>query len=146
MNIEPSEEHVVRLFAQEIPQIAAGVVEIKAVARKAGLRTKVALYSPDPKVDAVGCCVGVRGCRIRKIVDQLGMERIDLMRWDDSPERLIVNALQPARVEKVILQHAQHRAVVVVTADQASLVEGRRGLNRELASRLSGWQIQVRVE
>jgi N utilization substance protein A len=140
---EGETERVARLFAQEIPEIAAGMVEIKAIARRAGLRTKLAVQSRDPHVDAVAVCVGVRGCRIRKIVEQLGAERIDLFRWDDSPETLIVRALQPAALEKVILHHAQHRAVVVVKVDQMSLVEGRGGANRELASRLCGWEIEA---
>jgi N utilization substance protein A len=141
----PNEETAViaRLFAQEIPEIAAGVVEIKAIARRAGYRTKIAVSSIDLKVDCVGVCVGVRGSRIKNIVDELGGERIDILRWNDSPETLIVTALQPAAIEKVILDHTQHRAVVVVEEDQLSLVEGRWGLNRELASQLCGWEIQA---
>ncbi len=135
-----------RLFAQEIPEIAAGIIEIKAIARKPGSRTKLALQSHDPRVDCVGACVGVRGARIRKIVDVLGGERIDLFRWHESPERLIATALQPALIAEVILHPAQHRAVVVVKADQVSLVEGRRGENQELASRLSGWQIEIKEQ
>jgi N utilization substance protein A len=134
---------VVRLFAQEIPEIAAGTVEIKAIARKPGYRSKLALYSRDPRVDCVGACVGVRGFRIKNIVDELGGERIDLFRWSDTAEQLITNALQPAAIERVILRPAEHRAVVAVKPDQVSLVLGRRGLNRELASDLSGWQIDV---
>jgi N utilization substance protein A len=141
----PDEETdlIARLFAQEIPEIAAGVVEIKAIARRAGYRTKIAVSSIDHKVDCVGACVGVRGSRIKNIVDELGGERIDIFRWNDSPETLIVSALQPAAIQKVILHHAQHRAVVVVEEDQLSLVEGRWGVNRELASRLCGWAIQA---
>jgi N utilization substance protein A len=134
---------VVRLFAQEVPEIGTGSVEIRAVARKPGSRSKLALRSQDPKVDCIGACVGVRGHRIKNIVDALGGERIDLVRWDDSPEQLIANALQPAALERVILHPAEHRAVVVVKPDQVSLVLGRRGENRQLASELSGWQIEV---
>ncbi|HJT78683.1 MAG TPA: hypothetical protein VJ739_15880 [Gemmataceae bacterium] len=134
---------VVRLFAREIPEIAAGTVEIKAIARKPGYRSKLAVYSQDPRVDCVGACVGVRGFRIKNIVDELGGERIDIVRWNDSAEQLIINALQPAIIERVILRPAEHRAVVVVQPDQVSLVHGRGGLNRQLASELSGWPIEV---
>jgi N utilization substance protein A len=135
---------IARLFAQEVPEIATGTIKIKAIARKPGYRSKVALQSQDGCVDCIGVCVGLRGARIKKIVDALGGERIDLIRWDDSPERLIAHALQPAAIEKIILHPAEHRAVVVVKADQASLALGRRGENRELASRLCGWQIEVK--
>jgi N utilization substance protein A len=136
-------DHVARLFAEEVPEIAAGTVEIKAIARKPGYRSKLALSSQDPRVDCVSICVGVRGCRIKNVVDRLGGERIDLIRWHDSPEQLITDALQPAVIERVILHAAEHRAVVVVKPDQVSLALGRRGENRQLASELSGWQIDV---
>ncbi len=136
-------EAVVRLFEEEVPEIAAGTIEIKAIARKPGYRSKLALHSRDPHVDCIGKCVGIRGFRIKNIVDELGGERIDIIRWQDSPEQLIVNALQPARIEKILLHPAEHRAVVIVQPDQASLVEGRRGENQQLASELSGWQIEV---
>jgi N utilization substance protein A len=134
---------VARVFAQEVPEIALGSIEIKAIARKPGYRSKLALHSQDPRVDCIGVCVGVRGFRINNIVDALDGERIDLIRWNDSPEQLIANALQPAAIERVVLHPAEHRAVVVVKADQVSLVLGRRGENRQLASELSGWQIEV---
>ena len=137
-------DYVARLFAEEVPEIAAGAVEIRAIARKPGYRSKLALFSRDPWVDCVGVCVGVRGCRIKNVVDALGGERIDLIRWQDSPEQLITNALQPAVIETVILHPAEHRAVVVVQPDQASLVLGRHGENRQLASELSGWRIDVK--
>src|SRR5262249_8665416 len=134
---------VARLFAQEVPEIAAGNIQIKAIARKPGYRSKLALRSQDPRVDCIGACVGIRGSRLKNVVDALGGERIDLVRWHDTPELLIVNALQPAAIERVILHPAEHRAVVVVTPDQVSLVLGRRGENRQLASELSGWRIEV---
>jgi transcription termination/antitermination protein NusA len=96
-----------------------------------------------PGIDAIGVCAGVRGCRIRRIVEQLDGERIDLILWQDCPEKLITNALQPARIEKVILHPAQHRATVIVQKDQLSLTVGRGDVNRELASRLCGWEIDV---
>jgi N utilization substance protein A len=132
-----------RLFAEEIPEIAAGTIEIKAIARKPGYRSKLALYSKDPRLDCIGMCVGIRGFHIKNIVDALGKERIDLIRWHDSPEQLIVNSLQPASIEKVLLHPAEHRAVVVVKPDQVSLVQGRRGENQQLASELSGWHIDL---
>jgi N utilization substance protein A len=132
-----------RLFAQKIPEIAAGSIEIKAIARKSGYRSKLAVASRDTLVDCVGACVGIRGHRIKNIVDALGGERIDLIRWDDSPERLIANALQPATIEKIVLHPDERRAVVVVPADCVYLALGRGGYNLELASRLSGWQIEV---
>jgi N utilization substance protein A len=135
-NIDP----VARLFAQEIPEIASGSVEIKAIARIPGYRSKLAVHSQDPSVDCIGACVGVHGFRIKNIIDALDGERIDLVRWHDSPDRLIVSALQPATIEKVVLYPAEHWAVVVVNSDQVSLVQGRGGVNRQLASELSGWQ------
>jgi N utilization substance protein A len=136
-------EVIVRLLTQVVPEIAAGVVEVRAVARLPGLRCKLALSSHDPGVDCVGVCVGVRGSRIKKVVDQLEGERIDLFRWHDAPEQLICDALQPAAIAEVILHPAQHRATVVVTEDQVSLALGRGGVNRDLASKLSGWDIEV---
>ena len=136
-------DSVARLFAEAVPEIAAGTVEIRAIAREPGYRTKLALISRDPRVDCVGACVGVRGCRVKNVIEALGGERIDLFRWHDSPEQLITNALQPAAIERVVLHPAEHRAVVVVRPDQVSLVLGRRGENRRLASDLSGWQIEV---
>jgi N utilization substance protein A len=136
-------EHVARLFAEAVPEIAAASVEIRAIARKPGYRSKLALFSRDPRVDCVGVWVGVRGCRIKHIVEALGGERIDLIRWHDSPDQLISNALQPAVIERVILHPAERRAVVFVQPDQVSLVLGRGGENRQLASDLSGWRIDV---
>ena len=134
---------VARLFAQEVPEIALGLIEIKAIARDPGYRCKLAVRSHDPAVDCAGTCVGVRGARIKNVVDALDGERIDIVRWNDAPEQLIRNALQPAAIEQVLLQPARHRATVIVKADQASLARGRRNLNRELASRFSGWQIEI---
>jgi len=136
-------DHVASLFAEAVPEIAAGSVEIRAIARKPGYRSKLALFSRDPRVDCVGVCVGVRGSRIKNVIDALGGERIELVRWHDSPDQLITAALQPAAIERVILHPAEHRAVVVVHPEQVSLVLGRRGENRQLASELSGWQIDV---
>jgi N utilization substance protein A len=132
-----------QLFGQEIPEIADGTVEIKAIARKAGVRTKVALRSCVAGVDAVGVCADVRSSSIREIVDQLGGERIDLILWNDRLETMIENALQPMTVLKVTLHAAQHRATVRVHADPVSLDFSLRNCHRELASRLCGWEIEI---
>ena len=128
---------VQRLFEQEIPEIADGVIEIRAMAREPGYRSKVAVSSHRSAVDCVGACVGVRGNRIKNIVDELGGERIDIVRWNDDLEVLIPNALQPAEVEEVILCQMLGRAIVLVREDQLSLAIGRRGQNVRLASKLS---------
>jgi N utilization substance protein A len=132
-----------RLFEQEIPEIADGVIEIRAMAREAGYRTKVAVSSMDQRVDSVGACVGVRGNRIKNIVDELAGERIDIVRWSDDMQVLIPNALQPAEVEEVILCQMLGRAIVLVREDQLSLAIGRRGQNVRLASKLCGWDIEI---
>jgi N utilization substance protein A len=137
---------VQRLFEQEIPEIADGVIEIRAMSREPGYRSKVAVVSSDPRVDCVGACVGVRGNRIKNIVDELAGERIDIVRWDDNLEVLIPNALQPAEVEQVILCKMLGRAIVLVREDQLSLAIGRRGQNVRLASKLSGWDIEIMTQ
>jgi N utilization substance protein A len=137
---------VQRLFEQEIPEIIDGVIEVRAMAREPGYRSKVAVSSSDARVDCVGACVGVRGNRIKNIVDELGGERIDIVRWDDNLEILIPNALQPAEVEQVILCKMLGRAIVLVREDQLSLAIGRRGQNVRLASKLSGWDIEIMTQ
>ncbi|HMO83994.1 MAG TPA: transcription termination factor NusA [Lacipirellulaceae bacterium] len=137
---------VQRLFEQEIPEIVDGVIEVRAMAREPGYRSKVAVISSDQRVDCVGACVGVRGNRIKNIVDELGGERIDIVRWDDNLEVLIPNALQPAEVEQVILCRMLGRAIVLVREDQLSLAIGRRGQNVRLASKLSGWDIEIMTQ
>ncbi len=134
---------VQRLFEQEIPEIAEGVIEIRAIAREPGYRTKVAVSSTDQRVDCVGACVGVRGNRIKNIVDELAGERIDIVRYSDDMQVLIPNALQPADVEEVILCQMLGRAIVLVQEDQLSLAIGRRGQNVRLASKLCGWDIEI---
>jgi transcription termination/antitermination protein NusA len=134
---------VQRLFEQEIPEIAEGVIEIRAISREPGYRTKVAVSSTDQRVDSVGACVGVRGNRIKNIVDELSGERIDIVRYSDDMQVLIPNALQPAEVEEVILCQMLGRAIVLVQEDQLSLAIGRRGQNVRLASKLCGWDIEI---
>lgn len=132
-----------RMFEQEIPEIADGVITINAMAREPGYRSKVAVSSTDQRVDCVGACVGIRGNRIKNIVDELAGERIDIVRWSDDPEVLIPNALQPATVEQVLLCEMLGRAIVLVKDDQLSLAIGRRGQNVRLASKLCGWDIEI---
>jgi transcription termination/antitermination protein NusA len=131
------------LFEQEIPEIADRTIEIKAVAREAGYRSKVAVSSIDLKVDCVGACVGVRGSRIKNVIDELNGERIDIVRWNDSMQVMIPNALQPAEISEVMLYSTLGRAVVLVAEDQLSLAIGRRGQNVRLASKLVGWDIEI---
>ena len=137
---------VQRLFEQEIPEIVDGVIEVRSMSREPGYRSKVAVSSSDQRVDCVGACVGVRGNRIKNIVDELSGERIDIVRWDDNLEVLIPNALQPAEVEQVILCKMLGRAIVLVREDQLSLAIGRRGQNVRLASKLSGWDIEIMTQ
>lgn len=137
---------VQRLFEQEIPEITDGVIEMRAMSREPGYRSKVAVSSSDTRVDCVGACVGVRGNRIKNIVDELSGERIDIVRWDDDLEVLIPNALQPAEVEQVILCKILGRAIVLVQEDNLSLAIGRRGQNVRLASKLSGWDIEIMTQ
>ena len=134
---------VQRLFEQEIPEIADGVITVNAMAREPGYRSKVAVSSTDTRVDCVGACVGVRGNRIKNIVDELSGERIDIVRWDEDPQVLIPNALQPAKVDQVLLCDMLGRAIVLVSEDQLSLAIGRRGQNVRLASKLCGWDIEI---
>ncbi len=136
-------DFVRRLFEVEVPEVAEQVIEIRALAREAGYRTKVAVSSLDSRVDAVGACVGIRGSRIRSIVDELGGEKIDIVRWDDSSKVLIANALKPAEVYDISLCFEMGRAIVVVTEDQLSLAIGKRGQNVRLAARLTQWDIDI---
>ncbi len=131
------------MFDLEVPEVAEDIIEIKALAREAGYRTKVAVNSLDPKVDAVGACVGIRGSRIKNIVDELGGEKIDIVRWNDSSKILIANALKPAEIAEVALCFELGRATVVVVDDQLSLAIGKRGQNVRLAARLTGWDIDI---
>ncbi len=134
---------VKRLFEQEIPEISENVISIRAMSREPGYRSKVAVSSMDQRIDCVGACVGVRGNRIKNIVDELSGERIDIVRWSDDPQVLIPNALQPAEVEQVLLCDMLGRAIVLVREDQLSLAIGRRGQNVRLASKLCGWDIEI---
>jgi N utilization substance protein A len=132
-----------RLFELEVPEISEKIIEIRAMAREAGYRSKVAVISLDEKVDPVGACVGVRGSRIKNIVDELGGEKIDIVRWNESSQVLVANALMPAKVSEIALCFELGRATVVVEEDQLSLAIGKHGQNVRLAARLSGWDIDI---
>jgi N utilization substance protein A len=139
-------DFVRRLFEVEIPEINDRVIEVRSIAREAGHRSKIAVSSIDTSVDCVGACVGVRGARIRGIVEELNGERIDIVRWNDSLQILVPNALQPAEVEDVILCPMLGKVLVLVNEDQLSLAIGRRGQNVRLASKLVGWDINVMTQ
>src|SRR5271170_7131440 len=132
-----------RLFEREVPEVGERTIEIKALAREPGHRTKIAVSSIDSKVDAVGACVGVRGSRIKNIVDELGGEKIDIVRWNESSQILITNSLKPAEIVEISLNFELNRATVVVNDDQLSLAIGKRGQNVRLAARLTGWDIDI---
>lgn len=132
-----------RLFEQEVPEIAERIIEIRAIAREAGYRAKVAVSSIDSKVDCVGACVGVRGSRIKQVLEELGAEKIDIVRWNESLQVLIPNALGPATIEEVQLYPRMGRAIVLVKEDQLSQAIGKRGQNVRLASKLAGIDIEI---
>ena len=131
------------LFGMEVPEIDDRIVEIRALVREPGYRTKIAVASNDSRVDAVGACVGVRGSRIRNIVEELGGEKIDIVRWSDDPGQMIRNALSPAEIDTIEFDRHHQRARVIVPADQLSLAIGRKGQNVRLSTRLTGWDLDI---
>ena len=135
-----------KLFAQEVPEVYDGVIEIRAAARDAGSRAKMAVLSNDSSIDPVGACVGMRGSRVQAVVAELQGEKIDIIQWNDDEPTFIVNALAPAEVAKVVLDEEADRVEVVVPDEQLSLAIGRRGQNVRLASQLTGWQIDIITE
>jgi N utilization substance protein A len=139
-------EFMARLFAQEVPEVYEGVIEIKAAARDPGSRAKIAVLSHDSSIDPVGACVGMRGARVQAVVGELQGEKIDIIPWSPDPATFIVNALQPAEVTKVVLDPEEGRVEVVVSEAQLSLAIGRRGQNVRLASQLTGWSIDILTE
>jgi N utilization substance protein A len=136
-----------RLFELEVPEIADDIIEIRRVVREPGYRTKMAVVSTDPKIDGIGACVGVRGSRIKAVIDELRGERIDIIRWSDSLETLIMNGLKPAviHIDNIYPDEAAHSATVLVDEDEQSLAIGKRGQNVRLASRLCGWEINIKT-
>lgn len=139
-------ELVKRLFESEVTEVREGIVEIKAISREAGSRTKIAVWSNDPDVDPVGACVGMNGARVNAIVDELGGEKIDIVIWDENPAILIQNALSPAKVISVIADADEKAAKVVVPDYQLSLAIGKEGQNARLAARLTGFKIDIKSE
>jgi len=131
------------LFELEVPEIAEGIIEIRRIEREPGYRTKLAVHSSDDKVDCVGACVGVRGTRIKSIIDELSGERIDIIRWNSEQDGLITNALKPAEISHIQLDEQSRKALVIVDEDQLSLAIGRKGQNVRLASRLTHWEIDI---
>src|ERR671924_872821 len=139
-------EFMSKLFAQEVPEIYDGVVEIKSVARDPGSRAKIAVISKDSSIDPVGACVGMRGQRVQAVVNELQGEKVDIIQWRADAAEFIVNALAPAEVTKVVLDEESTRIEVVVPESQLSLAIGRRGQNVRLASQLTGWDIDILTE
>ena len=139
-------QFMAKLFAQEVPEIYDGIIEIKAVARDPGSRAKIAVVSRDSSIDPVGACVGMRGSRVQAVVGELQGEKIDIIPWSSDPATFVVNALAPAEVAKVVMDEEQRRVEVVVPDDQLSLAIGRRGQNVRLGSQLTGWDIDILTE
>ncbi|MBL7685681.1 MAG: transcription termination/antitermination protein NusA, partial [Deltaproteobacteria bacterium] len=131
------------LFAMEVPEISEGIVELKSVAREAGARSKIAVYSSDSDVDPVGACVGMKGSRVQSVVQELRGEKIDIVSYDEDPARFVCNAIAPAEVSKVILHEKNKSLEIVVPDDQLSLAIGKKGQNVRLAAQLTGWNIDI---
>jgi N utilization substance protein A len=134
---------IIRLFELEVPEVADRVIQVEAIAREAGHRTKVAVSSVDSRVDAVGACVGIRGSRIKNIVEEVAGEKIDIVRYNESHQVFIANALKPAEIRETLLNRDINRATVLVAEDQLSLAIGKKGQNVRLAARLTGWNIDI---
>ena len=139
-------ELVKRLFEAEVTEVKDGIVEIKSIAREAGSRTKIAVWSNDPDVDAVGACVGMNGARVNTIVEELRGEKIDIISWNENPALLIENALSPAKVITVLADPDEKTALVIVPDYQLSLAIGKSGQNARLAAKLTGWKIDIKSE
>ncbi|AQQ10196.1 Transcription termination/antitermination L factor [Sedimentisphaera cyanobacteriorum] len=136
-------DFVRRLFELEVPEIADGIVEVRSLSREAGYRTKIAVESVDDRIDPIGACVGVRGSRIKSIVDELSGEKIDIVPWSESSQAFIINAVKPAAASEITLCFELGKAVVVVPEDQLSLAIGKHGQNVRLAARLTDWDIEI---
>jgi transcription termination/antitermination protein NusA len=132
-----------RLFEVEVSEIADRTVEIKAISREAGYRTKIAVWSADEKVDPVGACVGMRGSRVKNIVRELNQEKVDIIRWSEDPREFVMEALKPAKIKSITIDEDRKAVQVTVDEDQLSLAIGRRGQNARLTSRLTGWEINI---
>jgi N utilization substance protein A len=135
-----------RLFELEVSEIADGTVEIRGIAREAGYRTKIAVFSDNSKVDPVGACVGMRGSRVKNIVRELNNEKVDIIRWSSDPKEFVLEALKPAKVKNLVFDVEKKTATISVDEDQLSLAIGKKGQNARLTSRLTGWEINIEKE
>ncbi len=136
---------LIKLFEQEVPEIYEGIVEVKGAAREPGGRAKIAVYSNDHDVDPVGACVGMRGTRVQSVVQELRGEKIDIVPWTPDQAEYVCRALSPAKVSKIIMDEDERAMEVIVPDDQLSLAIGKKGQNVRLASRLTGWRLDVRA-
>lgn len=139
-------QFMAKLFAQEVPEIYDGIIDIKSVARDPGSRAKIAVFSADPSLDPIGACVGMRGARVQAVVSELQGEKVDIIPWSSNAATFVVNALAPAEVTKVVLDEEKKRVEAIVAEDHLSLAIGRRGQNVRLASQLTGWDIDILTE
>jgi N utilization substance protein A len=139
-------DFVRKLFELEVTEIADKTVEIKAIAREAGFRTKIAVHSRDEKVDPVGACVGMRGMRVKNIVRELSGEKIDIIRWEPTIRQFVTNALAPAKLKNLAIDEQRHLVRIIVDADQLSLAIGKKGQNARLTAKLTGWNIDIEKE
>src|SRR5213594_773286 len=137
---------VIKLFQVEVSEINDGTIEVKAIAREPGFRTKLAVWTRDEKVDPVGACVGLRGQRVKNIVRELNNEKVDIIRWDSNVRNFITNALNPAKLKAFEIDEATKRVKIIVSDDQLSLAIGKRGQNARLTSRITGWQVDIEAE
>ena len=137
---------VIKLFQLEVSEINDGTIEIKGIAREAGFRTKLAVWTRDAKVDPVGACVGLRGQRVKNIVRELNNEKVDIIRWDPNVRTFVTNALAPATLKNFEIDEANHRVKIITSEDQLSLAIGKRGQNARLTSKLTGWQVDIEAE
>lgn len=140
-----AEELISGLFEMEVPEIAAGTVEIKSISREAGSRTKMAVIATEDKIDPVGSCVGQRGTRVQAVLDEIGLEKIDIVLWDEDVEQFIMNALSPAKTRQISISSKDNKATVYVDKENLSLAIGKNGQNVRLASKLTGWGIDIKM-
>ncbi len=144
--VSRSDENLITgLFETEVPEIASGTVEIKSTAREAGSRTKIAVIATEDKIDPVGSCVGQRGTRVQAVLDEIGLEKIDIVLWDEDVEQFIMNALSPAKTKQISISSKDNKAIVYVDKDNLSLAIGKNGQNVRLASKLTGWGIDIKL-
>src|SRR5216117_3435703 len=139
-------QFVIKLFQLEVSEINDGTIEVKAIAREPGFRTKLAVWTRDEKVDPVGACVGLRGQRVKNIVRELNNEKVDIIKWDPNVRNFITNALAPAKLKTFEVDEARRRVKILVSEDQLSLAIGKRGQNARLTSKLTGWQVDIEAE